>query len=203
MHTVERKSYSARSLDAGALKSFAHPLRLRLYELLEQRGPATATQLAGLVGENTGATSYHLRELARHEMIEIAPGMGRGKEKYWRVRPGGFSYTEEPSDPEAARALEFLLDDLIRQRGAELARWREEEGRAPEEWVRASGFGRRVLRLTPEETAHMREEVLALLERYRATSDRRRQENDTSPALGNVVVHFDVLPLGVASGDPA
>ncbi|MFG1944399.1 winged helix-turn-helix domain-containing protein [Nonomuraea sp. NPDC048826] len=194
---MERKSFSARTLDTGALKSFAHPLRLRLYELLEERGPATATQLAGLVGENTGATSYHLRELARHRMIEIVEGMGRGKEKYWRVTPGGYSYGETPAEPEAAEALEFLLDDLIRQRGAELARWREEEKATPEEWVRASGFGRRALRLTPGETSAMRDAVFEVLERYRALSDARLPETAEGSALGHVVVHFDVFPVGV------
>ncbi|MEV4799049.1 helix-turn-helix domain-containing protein [Nonomuraea sp. NPDC049421] len=167
------KRYSARTLDANALKSFAHPLRLRIYELLDEHGPSTATRLAGLLGQNTGATSYHLRELARHGMIEIVAGMGRGKEKYWRITPGGYSYGDQPADPDAAGALEFLLDDLIRQRSAELARWREVADRAPAEWYQVSGFGRRSLRLTPEETGRMRDEVLEVLERYRAVSDGR------------------------------
>src|SRR5690606_12710913 len=136
-------------------------------------------------------TSYHLRELAKHRMIEVAQGMGRGKEKYWRVVPGGFSYGEK--DRESAEALEILLDDLVRQRGAELARWRAEEPDTPEEWVRASVLGRRALRLTPGETAAMRDEVLEVLERYRALSDGRAPD----AASGRVVVHFDVLPLGV------
>jgi len=211
-----RKSFSARTLDAHALKSFAHPLRLRLYELLEELGPSTATRLAAQVGQNTGATSYHLRELARHEMIELAPGLGRGKEKYWRVVPGGFSYGEAPADPETAGAMEMLLDEIVRQRGAELARWREEESATPEEWVRVSGLGRRSLRLTPEETAGMRDEVFEVLERYRALSDRRPEGpgsatgpsagdptgSSTGPAVGRVVVHFDVIPVGIRRDRP-
>ncbi|MFB4275130.1 MULTISPECIES: ArsR/SmtB family transcription factor [unclassified Nonomuraea] len=190
---MQIKSFSARTLDANALKSFAHPLRLRIYELLDERGPATATGLAGLLGQNTGATSYHLRELAKHGMIEVAAGMGRGKEKFWRITPGGFSYGEPPADPEAASAMEYLLDDLVRRRGAELARWREEMTGAPEEWVEAAAFGRRSLRLTPEETAAMRDQVFEVLERYRALSDGRAEPPE--PA-GHVVVHFDVLPVG-------
>ncbi|NUR85056.1 MAG: helix-turn-helix domain-containing protein [Nonomuraea sp.] len=191
------KSFSARTLDASALKSFAHPLRLRIYELLDEHGPATATGLAGLLGQNTGATSYHLRELARHGMIEVAPGLGRGKEKFWRVTPGGFGYGEPEGDPEGESALEFLMDDLIRQRGAELARWREKSPRAPEEWVQASVYGRRSLRLTPSETSGLRDEVMEILERYRTLSDGR----DAPPAAGHVVVHFDVLPLGAGGED--
>ncbi|MEV1172479.1 helix-turn-helix domain-containing protein [Nonomuraea sp. NPDC049784] len=201
---MQSKSFSARTLDANALKSFAHPLRLRIYELLDEHGPSTATRLAALLGQNTGATSYHLRELARHEMIEVVPGMGRGKEKYWRITPGGFTYGEPAPDPETARALGVLLDDLVRQRGAELARWREEEETAPEEWVRASGFGRRSLRLTPEETVGLREEVFEVLERYRALSDRREGESPAprDPSIGHVVIHFDVLPVGAGRETP-
>ncbi|MEV4089021.1 helix-turn-helix domain-containing protein [Nonomuraea fuscirosea] len=197
---MRRKSFSARTLDANAMKSFAHPLRLRLYDLLDEHGPSTATRLAGLVGQNTAATSYHLRELARHGMIEIVEGMGRGKEKYWRVTLGGFSYGEpSEADPEAAGAVEYLLDELVRQRGEELSRWREESPTAPEEWVAASVFGRRSLRLTVAETARMRDEVFAVLERYRAVSDGRPPE--ASEVLGRVIVHFDVLPVG--AGRPA
>ncbi|MEV0993994.1 helix-turn-helix domain-containing protein [Nonomuraea sp. NPDC050202] len=189
---MQIKSFSARTLGANALKSFAHPLRLRIYQLLEERGPSTATGLAALLGQNTGATSYHLRELAKHGMIEVVAGMGRGKEKYWRVTPGGFSYGEaRPADPEVAGALDYLLDDLVRTRGAELARWREESATAPEEWVQASVYGRRSLRLTPQETARMRDEVFEVLERFRALSDGGGREG-----AGHVVVHFDVLPVG-------
>ncbi|MEZ7131591.1 helix-turn-helix domain-containing protein [Nonomuraea sp. AD125B] len=203
---TKSKGFSAHTLDANALKSFAHPLRLRIYELLDERGPATATGLAVLLGENTGATSYHLRELARHGMIEVAAGMGRGKEKYWRVVPGGFSYGDPPPDAEAASALEVLLDDLVRQRGAELARWRQGASRAPAEWVEASGFGRRSLRLTVEETAELRDQVLEVLERYRTVSDARQAQpaEGREPPAGHVVIHFDVLPLGaVPEDDPA
>ncbi|MFC7587315.1 ArsR/SmtB family transcription factor [Nonomuraea antimicrobica] len=174
---MQIKSFSARTLDANALKSFAHPMRLRIYELLDENGPSTATRLAALLAQNSGATSYHLRELAKHGMIEVVRGMGRGKEKYWRVTPGGFSFGDPPADPEAAGALDYLLDDLVRQRGAELSRWRQEGDRAPEEWIQASGFGRRSLRLTAEETARMRDEVFGVLERYRALSDERQEEH--------------------------
>ncbi|GAA2206945.1 helix-turn-helix domain-containing protein [Nonomuraea monospora] len=194
---MQIKSFSARTLDANALKSFAHPLRLRIYELLDEHGPSTATGLAARLGQNTGATSYHLRELAKHGMIEVVAGMGRGKEKYWRITPGGYSYGEaRPADPEVAGALDYLLDDLVRTRGAELSRWREESATAPEEWVQASAYGRRSLRLTPEETALMRDQVFEVLERYRALSDTREDES-----TGHVIVHFDVLPTGVGGED--
>ncbi|MFI6295035.1 winged helix-turn-helix domain-containing protein [Nonomuraea sp. NPDC050790] len=177
------------------MKSFAHPLRLRLYELLEEHGPSTATQLSGHVGENTGSTSYHLRELAKHGMIEVAEGMGRGKEKYWRVTPGGFGYgsPDDASDSEALGAIQVLLRDLVRQRGAELERWLAEEADTPREWVEASGLARRSLRLTTEESIAMRDAVMEVIEPYRTLSDARGPDH---PGTARVIVHFDVFPAG-------
>jgi hypothetical protein len=133
-------------------------------------------------------------------MIETVPELGKGKEKYWRITPGGFTYGEP--DAETAEALEFLLDDLVRQRGAELARWREEEPATPEEWTGASGFGRRSMRLTVEETRRMRDEVFEVLERYRTAADRRELDSHgvRDPSTGHIVVHFDVFPVGMTDG---
>lgn len=189
------KRFSKRTLDVNAMKSFAHPLRLRLFELLEELGPSTATQLSGRVGENTGSTSYHLRELARHGMIEVAEGMGKGKEKYWRVTPGGFGYgtPEDAADSETLGVIRVLLQDLVRQRGAELERWLAEEAGTPREWVEASGLSRRSLRLTTEESIAMRDAVMEVIEPYRVVSDERGPDH---PGTARVIVHFDVFPTG-------
>ena len=58
--------------DATALKALTHPLRLRMLGMLRIDGPATATGLAERLGLNSGATSYHLRQLAQHGFIEEA-----------------------------------------------------------------------------------------------------------------------------------
>ncbi|MEV0584987.1 helix-turn-helix domain-containing protein [Nonomuraea sp. NPDC050310] len=189
---------AARKLTGAALKSFAHPLRLRIYELLEEHGPLTATKLAGLLDENTGATSYHLRELARHDMIEIAEGLGRGKEKYWRITPGGFSTGEPWKEPDAGavHAAQLLIDRTLGQRAEELARWRQEAASTPEEWVRGSVLGRRSLRLTSAEMHEMASEVLEVLDRFRVAAERRESPAETA----RVVVHFDVFPVGVTEG---
>jgi len=51
-------------LDARQIRVLAHPLRFRLLGRLRLDGPATATGLARALETNTGATSYHLRQLA-------------------------------------------------------------------------------------------------------------------------------------------
>ena len=63
----------------------AHPLRLRLLGLLRIDGPATASGLAAQLGLNSGATSYHLRQLALHGFIEEVAERGSRRDRWWRA----------------------------------------------------------------------------------------------------------------------
>ena len=57
-------------LDGTSLKAMAHPLRVQILRILELRRRASVTSLAEELGETTGATSYHLRQLAQHGFVE-------------------------------------------------------------------------------------------------------------------------------------
>ena len=70
---------------ARQLRALAHPVRLRMLGMLRIEGPATATSLAQRLGLNTGATSYHLRQLAQHGFIEDDDEHGNGRERWWRA----------------------------------------------------------------------------------------------------------------------
>src|SRR3954451_18350906 len=59
-----------KELDAASLKALAHPLRVQILRLLEVREQLSVTGLATELGETTGAVSYHLRQLARHGLVE-------------------------------------------------------------------------------------------------------------------------------------
>jgi DNA-binding transcriptional ArsR family regulator len=72
--------------DPAALKALAHPLRQRILRQLDREGPATSTTLAKALGENTGATSYHLRQLAEHGFVDEVPDRGRSRERWWQAR---------------------------------------------------------------------------------------------------------------------
>src|SRR3954466_7944947 len=71
-------------MGAAQLRALAHPLRLQLLDVLGAEGPATASQLARRLGESSGATSYHLRVLAKHGLVEDAGARARGRERPWR-----------------------------------------------------------------------------------------------------------------------
>ena len=55
-----------RQLDMESLKALAHPLRVQILDTLSTYGQFTASGLAERLGESSGATSYHLRQLERH-----------------------------------------------------------------------------------------------------------------------------------------
>ena len=72
--------------DVRALRALAHPLRNRLLGQLRLDGPATASQLGRVVGESSGSTSYHLRQLAAYGFVEEVEGQGTARERWWRAR---------------------------------------------------------------------------------------------------------------------
>ena len=70
---------------AAGLRALSHPTRLKILGRLRIEGPATATQLAQELKLNTGATSYHLRQLAEHGFIEDDPERGDARDRWWRA----------------------------------------------------------------------------------------------------------------------
>ena len=100
--------------DVRALRPLARPLRNRLLGLLRLEGPSTATLLGARVGESSGSTSYHLRQLAAYGFVEEVPGQGAGR--WWQAQHRQSSWTAaglqgQPGGPEvAAEALRLVVD---------------------------------------------------------------------------------------------
>src|ERR1700750_2207805 len=70
---------------AAGLRALSHPTRLKMLMLLRTEGPATATQLAQQLSLNTGATSYHLRQLADHRFHVEDTERGDARDRWWRA----------------------------------------------------------------------------------------------------------------------
>src|SRR5688572_20711916 len=82
------------------LKGLLHPIRVKLLNLLEADGPATASQLGRRIGESSGVTSYHLRILAEHDFIEDDPERSNGRDRWWKPKYRGTAFTfRSPDDP--------------------------------------------------------------------------------------------------------
>ena len=181
-------------VDAAGLKALAHPLRLRMYDLLADGGPATASQLAQQVGESSGTTSYHLRVLAKHGFIEDDPERGDRRDRWWRTRPGGYTLQGSTllQDPANDPALEVVVDRAWRTSATQLRTWFASATRWDPTWLDATVSTTIRVEATPRELAALRDEVWEVLERHRARLTDREPPGDAR----RVVVQFHGFPLG-------
>jgi DNA-binding transcriptional ArsR family regulator len=196
---------SGRVLDAAALKALAHPLRFQLIERLIEHGPATASELGRQVGESSGSTSYHLRQLAKHGLIEEAPELGSARDRYWRGLKGGWSIDgfEVLEREESRDDAQMLLDEVLRARLQRIRRWHREAPRWGDRWVRSTIEMTGRFHLTRDELAALTHELVAVIERYRDLQAGRRDDPrlrgpDTVP----VTVQVDAFPTGPPPNEP-
>jgi hypothetical protein len=148
---------------------------------------------------NTGATSYHLRQLAAVDLIEEDASLGRGRERYWRAAHDVTNWIETSfeDDPDDRAAAEWLTGHHLRL----VNRWREDwlESRMewPTEWRSAATSSDMRLRLTPDQTRELVAELQAVVERYEKVH--RVREPDVGSDAVDVFVLLDVFPSRRAS----
>ncbi|WP_028813160.1 ArsR/SmtB family transcription factor [Streptomyces flavidovirens] len=163
-----------RTLDARSLRGLAHPLRIQLLASLRHDGPATASQLAERLGESSGATSYHLRQLASHGFVEDAPERGKGRERWWKAVQDGTSFSPElhnNPDPAVRGAADLFLHEVANIHTQELGTWLGTAREWPEEWAGSSDLSDFTLQLTPAQLRELNDKVHELIESYHGLSD--------------------------------
>ncbi|MCT9142731.1 ArsR/SmtB family transcription factor [Streptomyces violarus] len=189
----EPQNPQVRQLDARSLRGLAHPLRMQLLDALRFGGPATASQLAGKLGESSGATSYHLRQLAEYGFVEDAPERGKGRERWWQaVHLGlGFDFALlSDSDPVVRGAADLYLHESATTQTRDLSTWLGNRDSWPEEWSHVWDMSSATLLLTPELTRELVEKMHALVESYR---DRATTED--APTAEQVRFHTHAFPI--------
>jgi DNA-binding transcriptional ArsR family regulator len=170
------------------LLALAHPLRLRILERLRE-GPSTASRLARDLGESSGATSYHLRALARVGVIEEDAERGRGRERWWRRNVPLLVIPTESEDPEG-RAAEARIWSMMTDRDARVLRhFVASEPHLDREWRGAAFIGSWNLYLTPEEADSLGRRVLGLVDEVWRAAD------DVPPDARRCLVSFRALPV--------
>ncbi|GAA1159017.1 helix-turn-helix domain-containing protein [Nocardioides aquiterrae] len=164
-----------------ALKALTHPLRLRMLGLLRIEGPATATTLATRLGLNTGATSYHLRQLERHGFVVEDTERGNARDRWWKAaHQATMTDTAPPADPAEKETLEAYLQSVAVVMTQTLQRSVEELGLLPPEWADATSYSDWVIRLTPARAK-------ALLETLHEVLHAEPEEEDAEDAVQYVV----------------
>ena len=158
-----------RTVDIEALKALAHPLRVRLFSALTSYGPATASALAVRLGESSGATSYHLRQLEKHGFVREDASRGTARDRWWERVPGAIELANSTFfTTQAGRAAGELVEAEFIQLENErfLAYWRA-RSRLESAWVRASQTSSANLMLTPTELERFGHDFERLVDRYR------------------------------------
>jgi DNA-binding transcriptional ArsR family regulator len=180
--------------DPRALHALAHPLRGRILGMLRLDGPSTATLLGQRLGESSGATSYHLRQLEAYGFVEDVPGEGTGRERWWRAlhRSTHWETADFLGDPAAREVVDELLLMQVDQRRRTLAAYVEQHRALGDDWEAAGSLSDYALRLRPDAARALADELTAVLARWRDDI-----VEPAEPASGTelVVVHIDVLPL--------
>jgi DNA-binding transcriptional ArsR family regulator len=174
------------TLGLEAIRLLAHPLRQRI-EREMRKGPVSSTSLAQALGESTGLTSYHLRQLAKHGFVEEVPGHGKGRERWWRFVPKDRRFPERSEQTPEMRAV---LDEVMqRQFGGDLAAFaaatvKDEQG----PWAGAFPFSMGTIDVTPEELRQFFEDYIALLYKY------KRPGGQASPGARTMQTRFFAYP---------
>ncbi|WP_167759227.1 helix-turn-helix domain-containing protein [Blastococcus sp. TF02A-35] len=180
--------------DVRALRALAHPLRNRLLARLRLDGPATASRLARAVGESSGSTSYHLRQLEAYGFVEEVEGEGTARERWWRARHRQTSW--RPGDLLAQEGGAEVQEEFTRlaidQQARVLDAWFAQQDRLGPEWADAASLSDYALRLTPAQTRELAAELHATLARWMA-----EHPADTAQegAGERVCVLVDLVPL--------
>jgi DNA-binding transcriptional ArsR family regulator len=179
--------------DVRALRALAHPLRNRLLGQLRVNGPATASQLGRAVGESSGSTSYHLRQLAAYGFVEEVEGQGTARERWWRARHRMTSWQvadllQQEGGSEVQDEMTRLQIDL---HARVLDAWHVQKEQLGADWQGVASLNDHGMRLRPEQTRQLADELNAVLDRWMTEYPADQPTEGTEI----VVVLSDVVPL--------
>ncbi|WP_432181148.1 hypothetical protein [Streptomyces sp. NBC_00063] len=177
--------------DLSALKALAQPRRQQILQHLTLHGPATSAMLARDLGLNTGATSYHLRELARYGFTEESSAQGHsvgGRERWWRAVPGDRRFPPRSRQNPETRLVMDELNHLSYAADLELFEQLQRQGQDLGEWADAFPYSRGTIRLTLPELRAFFEEFIVLLNRY------KRPDSETPDGARTVLTRLLAFP---------
>lgn len=168
------------------LRALAHPLRIRMLTRLQHEGPATATMLARALGESSGATSFHLRQLARYELIQEVPRSGRGR--WWEASARHYDLAPGVLDsPEQGAAAAQLLARVLERDAAVVSAYLENRDRYEPLWRDAGVITNHVFYATAKELEQLSERLQT------AFADYAREQLEDRPS--NAIRLYGVLRL--------
>src|SRR5918996_4770531 len=179
--------------DPRALRAVAHPVRLALVGLLRREGPLTATRAGELLGESPSSCSFHLRQLAKHGLVEDAGG-GHGRERPWRATALFTSWGEATGDPEVDTASELLTAVVAEHYFDRVREWLARRPSEPVAWQQAAPFGDQMLFVTPAELAALAAAFTEFCERYLERTTKPELRPERARPVGIIQIAYPLRP---------
>jgi DNA-binding transcriptional ArsR family regulator len=190
----EDSSYqSERVVDLDSLKALAHPLRVRIIDTLSTHGSFTASGLAERLGESSGAMSYHLRQLEKHEFIREVSGKGTSRERWWEIIPGGIELSNREVLASAAgrQATRLVVREFSILKENALADFLDRGTETlPEEWTQSTVIGSAHVFVTHEQLKEFNERIFGLIGEFS-----KKHRGTQLPGTRPVEIHFNSFPV--------
>jgi DNA-binding transcriptional ArsR family regulator len=174
---------------AAGLRALSHPTRLKMLMLLRLEGPATATGLAGQLKLNTGATSYHLRQLAEHGFIEEDTERGDARDRWWKSAHQSTRAGLRFEESDEAESAESYLQSVAMMYTESLMQAVAERRYLPLPWQKASTTSDWHLRLTAERAEQLTDALAELIDSWS-----EHEEPDDTDGVADFVVNLNAFP---------
>ncbi|OFI39969.1 transcriptional regulator [Arthrobacter sp. SW1] len=194
MVTVREPDFPLRKVDTASLKALAHPLRVQILEMLSRYGAQTACGLADLLGESSGATSYHLRQLAKFDFVREVEGKGTARERWWERPPGAIQITspELATSPATQEASRLVSREFERNRQTVLADFMEHGVDVLDaDWLQVATVSTINARMSADQLARYAHAMEALGHKLLEEIRSEPEEDGARP----VQIHFNAFPI--------
>lgn len=182
--------------DTRELRAFAHPVRMRLSQALYERGTATATELAEMIGESPANCSWHLRQLAKYGFVEEAGG-GKGRNRPWRPVARALSWGDSDESGDVAAASDDLSAQYVEQEFAGLRAWQAWRRTDPPEWQDAANWVQNIDWLTLDELRELNKALTTIVAHHRERRDPARRP----PGARRIRIFAWAVPAEPHAGD--
>jgi len=160
---------STNLLTPASLKALAHPVRVELLSALRLHGASTATELGRRIGESSGTTSYHLRQLAAAGFVAEDEGRGNARERWWRAAQDSTRLESNrlDDDPGTSAAVDTFLLAVGQQHSSRLHHWLRTAREWPKRWSNVTDLSDYRLSMSPAELDRLNRELESVIESYR------------------------------------
>lgn len=176
--------------DPVNIRALAHPLRLKILDLLHEHEQLTATQVSDLVGESPTNCAFHLRTLGRYGYI-VEGERGKGRERPWKTKPGELFLDPVGADEETTTAITAAKVATEAHDRARREAWQQRRPAAPLAWQKVAFEMRFETWLTPAELERVSRTVNTAIHEIIA-----QRPEDRDPAAVPVVISASGFPYG-------